>query len=433
VTEGRAVLVFGAQRRHIGPDKEEKAMFWAVAIGLAGVTAALIVVALLGRGRTPSLPATASDVQFYRDQLDEVGRDVARGTLSADEAARVRIEVSRRLLDANRAARGARPPENSPPALTGAVAVICALVVLGGGIGTYLWMGAPGYPDLPMKTRIALAETARADRPGQIEAQQQAAELRGAPDMSRIDPKFLEMIDQLRQALVDRPDDLRGHELLARNEAALGNHAAAIASQQRVIALKTDSATAADYTDLAEYMILAAGGYVSPEAEAELTRALRLDNGNGAARYYSGLLYAQTGRPDLAFQLWSGLLEAGPESAPWIAPIRAQIAELADLAGVRYDIPSAVGPDAEAVAAAEQMTPEQRTEMIRGMVSGLAARLADQGGPPADWARLIAAYGVLGEERAASDIYREALTVFADDPDGLRAIRGAGQQAGVAQ
>jgi len=401
-----------------------------VAIAVAGGTAALMVLALLGRSQTGA-PGPASDVQVYRDQLDEVERDLARGTLSPEEGDRVRTEVARRLLDADRAARAAPAPVAGPPALTGALAVVATLVVLGGGVGTYWWLGAPGYPDLPLQTRIEMAEQARANRPTQAVAMAGVA-ARGAPDLSQVDPQFLTMIAQLRTALAQRPDDLRGHQLLATNEAGLGKFSAAIAAQTRVIALRGVEATAADHADLAEYLILAAGGYVSPEAETALTRALQLDNGDGTARYYSGLLYAQTGRPDLAFQLWRGLLETGPESAPWIPAIRAQIAEISDLAGVRYDIPPPGGPDAEAVAAAEAMTPEARNDMIRGMVAGLADRLANQGGPASEWARLIAAYGVLGELRTASDIYREAETVFANDPEALRKLRIAAQEAGVA-
>jgi cytochrome c-type biogenesis protein CcmH len=46
--------------------------------------------------------------------------------------------------------------------------------------------------------------------------------------------------------------------------------------------------------------------------------------------------------------------------------------------------------------AAAEMAPEDRAAMIEGMVEGLAGRLATEGGPPEDWARLITAFGVLG-------------------------------------
>jgi len=124
-------------------------------------------------------------------------------------------------------------------------------------------------------------------------------------------------VERLRKAMADRPDDPRGFQLLAENEAALGNFVAAYQAQARLIALKGDTATADDYADYAEMMILAAGGYVSPEAEKALGTALGMDAGNAPALYYIGLMEAQVGRPDRTFAIWRQLLEAAtPCSSP---------------------------------------------------------------------------------------------------------------------
>ena len=40
-----------------------------------------------------------------------------------------------------------------------------------GGVWAYLRLGAPGYPDLPMAARLAMAETLHRDRPRQAEAE----------------------------------------------------------------------------------------------------------------------------------------------------------------------------------------------------------------------------------------------------------------------
>ncbi|WP_102109838.1 c-type cytochrome biogenesis protein CcmI, partial [Oceaniglobus roseus] len=81
-------------------------MFWILATALGAITASLIVLALVRRGRAaPS--AAAAEIRIYRDQLDEVERDLARGTLEPEEAERVRLEISRRLLEADRAAAAA--------------------------------------------------------------------------------------------------------------------------------------------------------------------------------------------------------------------------------------------------------------------------------------------------------------------------------------
>ena len=62
--------------------------------------------------------------------------------------------------------------------------------------------------------------------------------------------------------------------LLAQHETNAGNFKDGYTAQQKVIELSGDSATADTYADLAEMMILAAGGYVSPEAEQALIEAL---------------------------------------------------------------------------------------------------------------------------------------------------------------
>ena len=149
-------------------------------------------------------------------------------------------------------------------------------------------------------------------------------------------------------------------------------------------------------------------------------------------------MLTQTGRPDQAFRIWDGLLRAGPPDAPWIPPIAAQIEDLAQLAGVRYSMPeiggSALrGPSATDVENAQSMSPAERMEMIGGMVAGLSERLATEGGPASDWARLISSLGVLGEQQRASATYANAVDVFAGDDAALDLINQAGQDAGVAE
>ena len=67
--------------------------------------------------------------------------------------------------------------------------------------------------------------------------------------------------------------------------------------------------------------------------------------------------------------------------------------------------------------------------MIEGMVNGLSDRLATEGGPATDWARLISALGVLGQEERAIAIYSEALEIFAGDEAAITLIRNGARQA----
>jgi cytochrome c-type biogenesis protein CcmH len=414
-------------------------LFWMMAGGLGLAAAGALAVALLRPGPDQRVAADY-DIAVYRDQLKEIARDRARGLLGEEEAERARVEVSRRLLDADRARAAANPSGAAPPALNGAMAVIVAVVVLGGGLALYWGIGRPGAGDLPLGARLAAIDAQRAAREPQAAVE---ATLPGDPDPGRIPAgagaDYLDLVGQLRAVVAERPDDPQGLALLAEHEAALGRFRAARAAQAAAIAGRGADATAQDHATLAWLMIAAAGGYVSPEAEAALDAALERDPRHPFARYAQGLMYAQGGRHDLAFAIWRPLLEESPPDAPWAQDIRVFIEGVAARAGVDYELPPmpappaappGPGPTAEQMQAAEAMSADDRQAMIQGMVEGLATRLATEGGPPEDWARLIAALGVLGQTERARAILSEARTVFPDAA--MRApIEAAAAQAGL--
>jgi cytochrome c-type biogenesis protein CcmH len=407
-------------------------MFWILAAALTAITA-LAILSPLRRGRGGAAPAAAYDLRVYRDQLAEVERDLDRGVIGPDDAQRLRAEIGRKVLDADRRAALSAPATRGGRALWPAVALAA---MLAGAVALYLREGVPGAPDMPLAERFAAADAAYRDRPTQAEAEA-AAPVRPAPDLSQADPEYLAMIDQLRDAVGRNPDDQQGLALLASNEMRLGNLAAARAAQQRLVDLRGDQADAVQLMQLATLMVDAAGGVVTPEAEAVLRRALTLDPTQPQARYLQGVLLIQNGRPDRAFPLWRGLLDEGPEGAPWIAPIRAAIQDLAWLAGddeYRAPAPPAAdlpGPDADALAAAEDLSPEDRARMIQDMVDRLQQRLATEGGSPEEWARLIAALAMLDQRDQATAILTEARQRFGGAPDALAPIERAATEAGL--
>jgi cytochrome c-type biogenesis protein CcmH len=83
------------------------------------------------------------------------------------------------------------------------------------------------------------------------------------------------------------------------------------------------------------------------------------------------------------------------------------------------------------MAAAQDMSPEDRQAMIRSMVEGLNDRLATEGGTAQEWARLITALGNLGETDRAKAIFAEALTRFSGREAELGVINDAAAQGGL--
>lgn len=399
--------------------------FWVAATAMAAV-AALPAVAALRRAAGGPADASAAagagaDIDVYRRQLAELDRDLARGVLMPEEAQRLRTEIARRMLAADARLRaeagtaGADRPVSARmvrgPAAAGAALVLVATV--GGGIAAYLYLGAPGYPDLPLAARLAAAEAAAAARPSQAAAEAAAPPL----EMPEVPADFLSLMEALRARLAERPGDVVGLRLLAENEARLGRFAAAHAAQARLLAALGAGATAADHGDHARYLIAAAGGIVTAEAEAALEAALARDPGLPEALFFRGVAWLQTGRPDRAFPLWRRYLEVAPDGHPYLAEVEGGIAQLAALAGVRYTPPPPRAPDAGALAAGRAMTEQ------------LAARLAEEGGPAEDWARLIRALRVLGEDARARAIVEEAQARFAGRQEDLALIAAAAGEA----
>lgn len=405
-------------------------LFWIITGAMALAVATLLALAVLRRRRDAEHPA-AYDLRVYRDQLKEVDRDLSRGVIGADDAERIRAEVSRRILAADAQLSGARVQGDQPSGASRAMVLTTGAALVVGAIGLYWQLGAPGYPDMGLKMRMETSADLRANRPDQDEAEARVP----LPDLPQsAPPEYLELVKRLREAVAARPADLQGRMLLARNEAALGNFRAAYEAQAGLLSIKGVEATGQDYADYADMMILAAGGYVSPQAETALRAALAREPGNGTARYYMGLMAAQVGRPDQAFRVWDALLSEGPSDAPWIPPILSQIEEIAARAGVNYSVPamSAIpGPDAQDLADAASLSPEERQQMIRGMVDRLMNRLASQGGSAQEWAQLIGALGQMGDEARARAIWAEAQQVFAGEPEMLATVRDAADAAGL--
>ncbi len=394
-------------------------LFWAVAAGLA-VVVALVLIGALRRvpGDGSSADGSRADLAIYRDQLAEVDRDLARGTIGPDEAARLRAEVGKRVIEADRAHR-ATTGSGGKSSTWAVVALVLALVVPG-GLAAYWRLGAPGYPDMALAARIADLDAGIANRPGQ-EAE---LEKLGQPRDAALDATLATELAAIRdpQALRER----------FRQHFEAGEMQAAVRVQERLLAVEGDAAASADHANLALALVAEAQGYVSPEAETELKSALQRDMSNELARYLVGEMFLQGGRYDQAFRFWRPLAEEGDPAAPWNASIRERIAQVAELAGVRYAAPAAgPGPTADDIAAAGEMTPEDRQAMIEGMVAQLSDRLATEGGDVEDWNRLIRSLAVLERLPEAQKIYDEAKAKFEGQPAELSFLRLAAVETGL--
>lgn len=370
--------------------------FLIVAGAGTALVAVLLVLPLLRGGRRVR-DRDDADAAIYRDQLAELERDIARGTISPAEAQGARTEIARRLITATRRAKQADDLSPAPAAtsrLTAAIALVAApaLAAL-----LYLSIGAPGAPDQPLAGR---SKAERTGLPSQERAEQLAADRRPAPP--ELDPEYVKLVERLERIVESRPMEIQGHRLLARSLARSGRWVDARKAYDRLIGILGENATAEDQASHAEAMIFAAAGYVSPQAISALEAALKIEPGLATARYYAGIALRQSGRSDEAVALWQALLQEDqasvqPRGAEWQAALAALIAETTG-----RPVP---GPTREDVKTAEDMTPEDRQAMIAGMVARLEDRLTAQGGEAEEWVRLIDAYMKLGKTDEAKRVY----------------------------
>lgn len=355
-------------------------------IALASMTAAAALAALwpLAYRRPPGSPV-ASDVAIYRDQLAEVDRDRERGLIGMPEAEAARIEVSRRLIEADAAApRSAADPAASALRRRVAAGIILGLVPVG-GLGVYLALGSPRLPDQPLEARLAVS-----------------------PETASLE----QLVVTVETRLAANPDDGRGWEAIAPVYLRAGRPADARLAYAN--ALRLLGSTPSREAGFGEAAAAAADGVVTADAKAAFTRARAADPGSAKARYFLGLAKDQDGDHAGALAEWGSLLAAQPAGSPLADFLRAEIARVGAAPGP--------GPTADAVAAAGDMAPADRRRMIEGMVEGLAGRLHGGGGGVDDWLKLVRAYSVLGETAKAVAAASEARKALATSPQAVEAV-----------
>lgn len=379
---------------------------------------------LIQRMLQPRQNLQMDPLDVYGEQLKSLEHDRLKGAVSEAEYHDMRAEVGRRMISVektNESAKMIRYSTNKWPV----IAYLFLAVLIGGA--SYLKIGQHNFPDVPISFRYDQAETKRKELLSQAEA-----EAKATLDVRTKDPENLPLLYDLRAAVEANPNDMTGLEFLVNWESHFGFFQNAYKSKAKILDLKGEEAGSVDWHEFAELLILAADNYVSIEAEVALRKALSLNSNNPQARFYIGLQHQQLGRPDITFNIWRQLLEEGPESASYIALIRAVIMDLAYISGVNYTPLAAKGPTQEDYKSMSELSAEDQKIMINEMVSGLAEKLASQGGPAADWVKLIIAYSVQGQPETSRKIWKEAKALFSNSVEDLNKLNKAAKDAGIA-
>jgi cytochrome c-type biogenesis protein CcmH len=361
----------------------------------AVLLAAVLVAVLWPLLRPRVAPASRADfdIEVYLDQLRELERDVTREIIDESQAAAAKLEIERRLLAASRSADTAASATGSPP--RGPLAALLAVAITVASLALYVNLGSPGLPNQPFAQR----PPAPAENP-------QVAEARSR----------LSAIEARLAAEPENPDIWRD---LGRLRLAVGDEAGAVEALAQAMTLSDGRADIA--STYGEALTFAAEGMVTPEAQQVFSNVLSENAGEPRARFFLALASYQAGRREAALEQWSALARDAPADAAWLPVVTDRIRRTAGEVGadVADYLPAQPGPTREDIAAAQDLTPDQQQEMIRGMVGRLASRLEGEPDDVEGWRRLGRSYEVLDEQARAAEAYAKALALEPNHPETL--------------
>ena len=275
------------------------------------------------------------ELDVYRDQLDQVSKDIKRGILNQSEAELSRIEIKKRLLESD--SKTSKKLNYGKTNRNYLLMIALSLFLLICSVSLYSTLGFFGTADAPLKERLDLIEKFNKNRPSQAVMESRIAPDKGNKSKINYDKDYLQLIQNLRETVKRNNSNITGHRLLVKYENDLNRFTEAHLIQEKLINLLGSHVTALDYTDYAQLLINAANGYVSPEAEESLKKALKLDKKYARALYLTGLLMIQSKRPDIAYKIWVELLRTGNKYDPWISEIKKSLGALELKAGLRND------------------------------------------------------------------------------------------------
>ncbi|MCX8085590.1 MAG: c-type cytochrome biogenesis protein CcmI [Rhodocyclaceae bacterium] len=266
--------------------------------GAALLVALTLLMLLLPLRRVRAADAAASraaiNAAIYRDELAELERDRAEGSLSDADYEAARAELARRLLEDSRAEAVTAPPATATvratPLVLGLALPLAALLL-------YLALGNPAALDPPRAQRFT------------------------ADDIDR-------MVANLAARLEQEPDNLQGWTMLARSYKALGRLDEAVAAYRRAGSFVTDNADL--LVDYADALAMQRQGF-DEEIAALLDRALKLEPAHPMGLWLRGTLAYDAKRYDAAIADWEALLKLLPPDSENARVLAANLAEVREL------------------------------------------------------------------------------------------------------
>lgn len=394
---------------------------WVILTVMTSVAAVILAIPIVRHHDLNSRP-DPSGFGLFHEQIRELDREVANGTISPEDAAVTRAEIERRVLAAAKGRKRIAMTQLTDKGRAFSIAIAVGWVAA----GSALLYSSIGRPDLANSTASGV----------DAESDLAATAAKSAEPLGDVD----EMITRLADRLAREPGDLAGWQMLGWSYFKVGRFGEAADAYGRAVALAPDNGELLSLQ--AEALISLNDGSVSETALALIQRSLELEPSNPRARYFKGVSLDEAGNTAAAIDLWLALLDTSPPEAVWLPDLKVHIQERALAAGIDLGAraeslgpsdlpPEASGPTDADIAAAAEMTPEARQEMILGMVNGLADSLKQEPDNLEGWLRLIRSYVMLGDIPAAKAALADAMTTFQDQAQAYSQLQSAAREFGL--
>jgi cytochrome c-type biogenesis protein CcmH len=243
------------------------------------VVAAFILPPLWLGLRAPNVKAARKETNLaiFRDQLAELSREKAEGTLAEADFDQSRHELQRRLLEEVHPAADAGAPVVQGPSRKMAVALLVLLPIL----------GLLGY---------GILGNMKALDPMQTVAQEQMT-----PE------KINQMVASLAAKLKDNPDDMQGWLMLARSYKSLGRYDEAVQAYGKAEKIISDDPD--QLASYAETVAMASGKGISGKALQLVEQALKADPNHAHSMFLAGAAAMEAGDNKKGLRYWEPLLE----------------------------------------------------------------------------------------------------------------------------
>jgi cytochrome c-type biogenesis protein CcmH len=328
-------------------------LFLLLSLALCLLVVLVLVWAVLRSARAASQGAeraqVMSHVTVYREQLAELERELAQGSLDQQGFDVSQQELTQRLMEDAPAAAAA--PAQPAPARTKLLISLLSLTIPVLAFVIYFYVGTP----------VALDPALLAQANGE----------------EQITPQKLEtMAEQLSQRLEKEPKNAEAWVMLGRIQRALARYEQADAALQKALALERNDDV---LIERAEVLAQKNNGSFKGEPWAIINSVLKTDPQNGNALLLAGSAAFSEGRFKEALVYWEkvrGLLPATSPDGP-------ALAEAIDKARERLGLPPlspAVAGNAPASAGAMPKPQSDGTERLSGRVI-LAPEFAAQVSP----------------------------------------------------